>query len=396
MRKPLDGVFVVELTTYWAGPSCGEWLRCLGARVIKIETKKGDSTRVFGRTCGMPITEDENPSFDLFNGGKEFVHMDLDNPEHERILHNMLGKADIFLTSMRLKGLQKHKLDYDTIKDMYPKLVYGHATAYGSEPGPMSDLPGLDAVAFFAMNGIISDLPLDKDHTPICPPTGMGDVTSGMALFAAIMTAMYNREQTGKGDYCASSLYGAGNWVTCAISNGTQYFNPWPRSKETQSPMGNAFLTKDGKYVQMFVNEYNRYWPVFCKAFGIEDLIDDPRCNDRAAINQNDFEGCRLLVKRCTEEALKRTADEIMDVLKAGNVPCTVLRGIADKYKEPEQIEQCLNNGYLGEITYSASGKHIYQPQLPLFFRSVGVQNYAEQAKPMGADNEAVFAEFAE
>ena len=106
MNKPLDGLLVVELTTYWAAPSAGEFLRCLGARVIKIETGKGDSVRNWGRTCGMPIESNENPSFDLFNGGKEFVSMDLKDPGHQKILNNMLSKSEVFLTSMRLGGLK--------------------------------------------------------------------------------------------------------------------------------------------------------------------------------------------------------------------------------------------------------------------------------------------------
>lgn len=275
MNKPLEGLFVVELTTYWAAPSAGEFLRCLGARVVKIETgKAGDSVRYWGRTCGMPIEANENPSFDLFNGGKEFMHMDLNDPEHERVLHNMLAKADVFLTSMRLGGLKKHSLDYDTLKEKYPRLVMAHATGYGCKDGPLSAAPGLDAVAFFAMNGLISDLRLNPDDSPICPPTGMGDLTTGMPLFGAIMTALFARERTGKGDYVSASLYGTGNWVTSAINSGTQYFNPWPRSRFTQSPMGQAFETKDGKFVQIFVNEYERYFPVFCKAFNIEDMLE--------------------------------------------------------------------------------------------------------------------------
>ena len=82
-----------------------------------------------------------------------------------------------------------------------------------------------------------------------------------------------------------------------------------------------------------------------------------------------------------------------MSVLKAGNVPCTELRAIADKYKEEEQLGQCLANGYLGETTYE-SGKHYYQPQIPIYLESVGVQNYFAQSKTIGADNEALFEEF--
>lgn len=393
MQKPLEGLLVVELTTYWAGPSAGEFLRCLGARVIKIETgKTGDSVRYWGRTCGMPITDNENPSFDMFNGGKEFMHMDLHEAEHLRVLNNMLAKADVFLTSMRLGGLKKYGLDWDTVKVKYPRLVMAHVTGYGCKDGPLSSAPGLDAVAFFAMNGLISDLRMDPKDSPICPPTGMGDLTTGMPLFGGIMTALYAREKTGKGDYVSTSLYGTGNWVTGAINSGTQYYNPWPRSRYTQSPMGQAYETKDGKFVQIFVNEYERYYPVFCKAFGIEDLLDDERCNTRPAINNHD--NCAMIVQRCIDSAKTKTADELMSVLQAGNIPCTVLRGIGDKYIEQEQIDQCLANGYIGEFTYE-SGKHYYQPQIPIYMESVGVQNYSKQSKAIGADNEALFKEFA-
>ena len=395
MERPLDGIFVVELTTYWAGPACGEWMSQLGARVVKVEHGRGDSTRVFGRTCGMPITDDENPSYDMFNGGKESLHIDLKSPEQMKILHNMLAAADVFLTSMRAGGLKKYGLDYDSLKEKYPRLIMGHATAYGSEDGPMSELPGLDAVAFFAMNGILSDLRMDQDSPPICPPTGMGDTTSGMALFGGVMAALFRRERTGKGDYVAGSLYGTGHWVTGAISAGTQYFNPWPRNRFTQSPMGQAFETSDGKWVQIFSNEYDRYFPVFCKAFGCEEFIDDPQLNSRANINKDNFAGCRKIVERCIGEGKKRTAEEIMGVLRDGNVPCQSLRGIGDKYLEQDQIDQCLANGYNGVIDYEHH-KHYYQPQIPLYFKSVGVNNYAEHSRPMGADNEALFKEFGE
>ena len=392
MNKPLDGLLVVELTTYWAAPSAGEFLRCLGARVIKIETGKGDSVRNWGRTCGMPIESNENPSFDLFNGGKEFVSMDLKDPGHQKILNNMLSKADVFLTSMRLGGLKKYGLDWDSLKVKYPRLVMAHVTDYGCKDGPMSEAPGLDAVAFFAMNGLSSDLLMDPDATPICPPTGMGDLITGMPLFAGIMTALFARERTGIGDFVSTSLYGTGNWVTAAINGGTQYYNPWPRNRYTQSPMAQAYKMKDGKFVQLFVNEYDRYFPDFCRAMHIEDLINDERVNTRAAINNHDY--CALIVQRCIDSCLKITSEELTTALAASNIPCTTLRGIGDKYKEPEQMEQLLNNGYLGRFVFE-SGKEYYHPQIPIYIESVGIQNYSAQSKAMGADNSTVFKEFA-
>ena len=98
-----------------------------------------------------------------------------------------------------------------------------------------------------------------------------------------IVTALYNRDRTGKGDYVMTSLYGVGGGVSANCSIGTQYYDPWPRNKGTQSPMSQAYLCSDGKYVQLFVNEYEKYWGAFVDAFGIQDLRDDERVNTRNA-----------------------------------------------------------------------------------------------------------------
>lgn len=142
MQKPLEGLLVIELATYWVGPSAGAYLRSQGARVIKVEQPPaGDSTRYFARTCGVPYTKDENPIHDVSNGGKECITLDLKDPQELQLLHNMLAKADVFLTSVRQGGLERLGLDYEAIKDRYPRLIYAHGTAYGRS-GPLSSLPG--------------------------------------------------------------------------------------------------------------------------------------------------------------------------------------------------------------------------------------------------------------
>lgn len=213
MAKPLEGLLVIELATYWVGPSAGAYLRAQGARVIKIEQPPyGDSTRFFARTCGVPYTDAENPIHDVSNGGKECITLDLKNEENIKLLHRMLAKADVFLTSVRQAGLERLGLDYDSIKDKYPRLIYAHGTAYGKS-GPLSSYPGLDAVAFFGINGMLTDNMMTEDGA-ICPITGMGDFTTGGYLDIGIMTALYNRERTGRGDYVMTSLYGVGGWVS--------------------------------------------------------------------------------------------------------------------------------------------------------------------------------------
>lgn len=394
MAKPLEGLLVIELATYWVGPSAGAYLRAQGARVIKIEQPPyGDSTRFFARTCGVPYTDAENPIHDVSNGGKECITLDLKNEENIKLLHRMLAKADVFLTSVRQAGLERPGLDYDSIKDKYPRLIYAHGTAYGKS-GPLSSYPGLDAVAFFGINGMLTDNMMTEDGA-ICPITGMGDFTTGGYLDIGIMTALYNRERTGRGDYVMTSLYGVGGWVSQNCAIGTQYYDPWPRSRWTQSPMGQAYKTKDGKYVQIFVNEYEKRWDAFCAAFGIEDLHDDARFNTRTAVN--DPENCRKIVERCAESALRQTGDELLAKLRAGNIPACINGHFSDKYKIPEQIEHNLVNGYFVPHTYDgegASGKSVYVSQFPLYFESQGVTDDYARCHALDEDREKILAEF--
>ena len=141
--KPLQDITVVELTTYWAATTTGRFLRSLGARVIRIETPpKGDACRYFGMAYHMPITAEENPIHDMYNGGKECLALDLTQPENREIVYNMLEKADVFLTSTREKGLKKLGLDWETIKEKFPHIVMAHATGWGKD-GPMSGMPGM-------------------------------------------------------------------------------------------------------------------------------------------------------------------------------------------------------------------------------------------------------------
>lgn len=394
MNKPLEGILVVELTTYWAATSAGRYLRSQGARVIKVETPpKGDSVRYFARTCGVPYTEHENPIHDLSNGGKECISLNLKEADDMAVFHKLLSKADIFLTSTRGAALKKMGLDYDSLKDKYPKLIMAHVTGWGKD-GPMSTLPGLDAVSFFGINGLLSDN-LMYEGAITCPVTGMGDFTTGGFMDIGIMTALYNREKTGKGDYVMTSLYGVGGWVSSCCSLGTQYYNPWPRNRGTQSPMSQAYLTKDGKFVQLFVNEYEKKWDCFCKAFDIMDLHDDERFNTRPAVNNHEY--CKMLADRCIEGAAKQTADELVAKLREGEIPCVVLGKFIDKYTIPEQIEHNVKNGYLVEHTFDgegASGKTIYMNQFPLYFESQGVTDNYEPCHALDEDREAILKEF--
>ena len=189
MEKPFEDLLVIELTTYWAATSAGRYLRSQGARVIKVEAPPtGDSVRSFGRTCRTPYTENENPIHDLSNGGKECIALNLKEADDRAFFDKLLAKADIFITSTRMSGLKKMGLSYDDLKDKFPRLIMAHVTGWGMS-GPMSNLPGLDAVSFFGINGLLSDnLMVEGGIT--CPITGMGDFTTGGFLDVGFLTAL--------------------------------------------------------------------------------------------------------------------------------------------------------------------------------------------------------------
>ena len=396
MRKPLEGLFVVEMTSYWSATTTARFLRDMGARVVRVETPPiGDFCRYYGRSMGMPITAEENPIHDIFNGGKECVALDLKDPKNLKLMQNMLAKADVFITSTRTAGLKKLGLDWETLHAKYPKLVMGQVTGYGIN-GPLVNRPGIDAIAYFGANGVILDTRTDPDSPPIYPPAGMGDTTTGITLLSGVLAALLAARETGVGDYVMTSLYGVGEWVSQNCAIGTQYYNPWPRNRWTQSPMGQAYKTKNGKFVQLFVNEYEKRWDAFCKAFGLDDIHDDPRFNTRMAVNDPD--NCRMIVERCIRSALEMTGEELLEKLRAGNIPACINGHFIDRYTEPEQVEHNLANGYFVKQTYDgegASGKTVYVSQFPLYFESQGVTNDYARCHAMDEDREKIIAEFA-
>ena len=147
--KPLVGIKVVELATFIAVPACGRFLADMGAEVIKIESPKGDNIRYTAPTEGRPLDQYENTTFDLENANKRGIALNTKTEAGREILFKLLDTADIFLTNWRPDALERAALDYDSLKDRYPRLVYANLTGYG-ETGPDRDLPGFDFTSFFA------------------------------------------------------------------------------------------------------------------------------------------------------------------------------------------------------------------------------------------------------
>lgn len=384
--KPLEGITVVELSTYIAAPSCGRILATQGARVIKVEAPAGDVERKFGPTLFCPANDEENPIYDTLNGGKDAVMLNLREPADMEKFHKLLAKADVFLSNNRPKALKKMGLDYDSLKEKYPNLIYAVLLGYG-EKGPKVDFPGFDAIAMFATGGFIQDMMVDAPGAyPTYLPMGFGDLICGTVLAGAIGTALLGRTRTGKGDYVSISLHGAGMWLFSIMSTGTQFGYKWPRGRYQGGPMGVPYKTRDNRWVLPVVNEYERYWKAFCHAVGAEEIIDDPRyCTKQATFDPKNREDCIRYFEGCVA---KMDADDLVKKLEDADIIASELAHFQDNH----QSEQALANNFMSPITYP-NGDSITLAQPPVKMGSVE-EPRAERAHAIGEDNEKVFREF--
>jgi crotonobetainyl-CoA:carnitine CoA-transferase CaiB-like acyl-CoA transferase len=276
MAGPLEGIKVVELGVWVAGPAAGGILADWGADVIKIESPGGDPARKFGRMLG--IEDGVSPPFEMDNRGKRSIVLDLSMDGGRATALELLGGADVFLTNVRPGALRRTGLDFETVAVCNPSLVYGLITGYG-EAGPDADRAAYDVAAFWARAGLAHLLTRPGD-TPPFQRGGMGDHTVGMTLAGAICAALVARAGTGKGQLVSTSLYRQGAYT---VSFDLNTFLMTGQSiaigqRETMgNPCMNNYVAGDGRAFWIVGLEADRHWPALCRAVGRHEWLTDPR-----------------------------------------------------------------------------------------------------------------------
>ena len=171
MDAPLKGIKVLELGTHVAVPSACRLMAEYGADVIKIETAGGDPWRYSGLNVNLTIDDFSCPVFTIQNNGKRLISLDLKTEGGRAVFMKLLENTDVFCTSVRMKGLAKMGLDYDTLKKKFPKLIYFHFTGYGHR-GPDAEAPGFDIASFWSRVGARVGW-VGKVPSPSVPPVAM-------------------------------------------------------------------------------------------------------------------------------------------------------------------------------------------------------------------------------
>ncbi len=353
MKRPLDGVRIIDWTIWQQGPVSTMMLADLGAEVIKIEERVGgDPGRGVLSIAGALVGATSGPNFyfEANNRHKQSLTLDLKNPKAIEIVYKLAEKSDVFVQNFRKGVADKLGIGYETLSERNPQLIYASASGYGPF-GPDSGEPSFDYMGL-ARSGIMTAVG-EPDMEPLSIAGGIADQMGAIMLAYGVMAALLAREKYGMGQEVDISHLGSmtalqGLNVACKTILGKE-FKRIPRAA-APSPLWNHYKCGDDKWICLAMPQQERYWADFCKVLGIEQVIDDPRfatMGDRA-------DNAKDLIPILDAAFASQPRDAWMKALKeGGDFIYTVVNNIADLPTD----EQMLANEYIVDYDHPRIGK---------------------------------------
>lgn len=350
--RPLEGVKVVDLTSFLAAPTVSRVLGDWGADVIKIEPPAGDPGRTQASVFNMPYSDDENPAFDISNANKRFLCLNLKNERAKAIAYRILATADVLVTSYRTKALERLGFSWEALRLRFPRLIFAQILGYG-EQGPEKDTAGFDATAYVCRGGILGSTN-ERGETPINSVNGFGDFQASMCLVSGICAALYGRNATGKGDKVTVSLHHTALFMMSIAVTSAEYGNRYPKSRrEVVNPFNNTYQTKDGRWMVICIPEYDRFFNRFMTLIGREDLVDSPEFCRVDEVNRHGRN--RAIIDIIGAQIARRTLDEMTALLKQNDFA-------HEKGFTPDEIledEQAWANDCLRRVEYPTGNRRV-------------------------------------
>ncbi len=318
MKSPLEGVKVVDVSRYLAGPYCTMMLGDMGAEVIKIERPgSGDESRQFA-----PFWNGESCFFLSVNRNKKSLTLDIKKPAGREIFLELVRGADVLVENFRPGVTRKLGIDYATLARENPRLIYCSMTGYGSV-GPAKDRPAFDLLVQ-ADAGLMSITGI-PDGPPVKTGTSVLDLACGTNAVAGILAALLMRERTGRGQLIETSLFEA--QIAWLNYHAVGYF----ATGRVPSRLGSAhpsvapyqaFKTQDG-YLVVAIG-HDRAWATFCSALQRTDLVEDQRFRTNPLRVQNR----EALVEELESTLTTRTTAEWLDILTPLGIPCAPINTV--------------------------------------------------------------------
>ena len=330
----LEGIKIIDAASFIAGPSAATIMGDFGAEVIKIEPPTGDSLRNLITNGRMPEGPDDY-CWQLTSRNKKSVSLDLKNSDAHQILMDLINSADIFITNMPFPVRKKLKITAEDVCTDNEELIYASLTGYG-EVGPDADRTAYDSMAWWARSGLMDFVRPSSSSSVAWSTPGMGDHPTGVALFGAIMMALYRRQKTGKGGEVSTSLMANGAWSNGVFIQAALMDVEFPDRSEPlpKHPFYDFYKTKDGREFALGLINATREWPKLATALHRADLLTDQRFIDEGLVENVDD-----LRKELSLEFSDKTLDEVNELLRNSGVTYGVLGKTTDHKKDPQFIE---------------------------------------------------------
>jgi crotonobetainyl-CoA:carnitine CoA-transferase CaiB-like acyl-CoA transferase len=348
-HRPLAGIRVIELATYFFVPSCGAALADWGADVIKVEHPLAPDPLRGLVNRGLGAGEEINYLFEQANRSVRSIGIDVRHADGLELLHQLLATADVFLTSLLPPVMERLGLDPDPVRRRHPRLVYARGTGHGAH-GPERGKGGMDFGTFWGRSGLLNAVS-DAGREPIVPPPACGDGLSGQIFAGGIAAALLQRERTGTAPLVDVSLLACGVWGMSADVvasklygfDGSPPMNPYAAG----NPLVHVYRTSDDGWLSMVLFETDRYWPILCGLMERQDLVDDPRFADHESRMTN----AAVCIELLDAEFATRTLDQWCELLEPLDGVWEPVRRASDIHRD----RQAEANHYL--VTVDAPGR---------------------------------------
>jgi crotonobetainyl-CoA:carnitine CoA-transferase CaiB-like acyl-CoA transferase len=334
-KSIFEGLKVLDCASFIAAPAAATVLSDFGADVIKIEPPgAGDPYRNLPNLPGYPVSE-HNFAWLLEGRNKKSLALDLSKSEGQAVLHKLTCEADVFITNYPPAVRERLGITYEHLAPTNERLIYASFTGYG-ERGEEANKPGFDSSAYWARSGLMDLVRADTNTTPARSIAGMGDHPCAMAFYGAIVTALYQRERTGKGSHVASNLMANGVWAASVLAQaklcGAKFGERRPRERALNAAT-NHYKCADGRWIILSLLNEERQWPTLARCLGREDLIADPRFATKADRHARSIE----LIKVFDEIFATRTLAEWRKLLDGSGLVFGVV-GILDDIPTDQQM----------------------------------------------------------
>ncbi|NVO22150.1 CaiB/BaiF CoA transferase family protein [Donghicola mangrovi] len=332
MTSPLAGVKVVELARILAGPWAGQLLADFGAEVIKVESPEGDDTRKWGPPFIERDGDRSAAYFHCCNRGKQSLIADFRTPEGQETVRKLVADADVLIENFKVGGLQKYGLDYDSLRQVNPRLVYCSITGFG-QTGPYANRAGYDYI-IQGMSGLMS-VTGDPEGQPMKVGVAVTDIFTGLYASNAILAALYQRDRTGQGQHLDLALFDVA--VGVMANQAMNYL----ATGQSPTRLGNAhpnlapyqvFACADGHLIIAVGNDGQ--FQRFCTLLGVEELGSDPRfsTNPERVANRSALDGA------LSGLVAKWPKTDLLAACETHGVPAGPINTMAEVFADPQVI----------------------------------------------------------